>query len=143
MEPQARPYNFLNFGYKYRSDCFTITDAETGMVVHSLDIIWHEAREPPFSPAPAIGSGVSNRRNAGLRVHPAATCCYCHAHHRFCTRSQLRPHRCLHQLCRLSPHKYPCCHGTPRHQAPIALFGNWGTRWTCTCLDAREARRVP
>ena len=55
---------------------------------------------------------------------------------------QLPPHRCLHQRRRSSPHQHPRHLQTPQYQSPIALFGNWGTRLTCACLDAREARRA-
>ena len=34
-------------------------DAETGRVVHSRDVTWHQPREPIVSPAPTVGSGVS------------------------------------------------------------------------------------
>ena len=58
MDPQARPCFSLKFGYNHGSDCFTITDAETGRVVHSRDVTWHQPREPLVSPAPTVGSGV-------------------------------------------------------------------------------------
>ena len=33
-------------------------DAETGRIVHSRDVTWHQPREPLISPAPTVGSGV-------------------------------------------------------------------------------------
>ena len=35
-----------------------IMDAETGRLVHSLDVTWHQPREPVISPAPTVGSEV-------------------------------------------------------------------------------------
>ena len=58
MDRQARPCFFLNFGYNNGSDCFKVMDAETGRIVHSRDVTWHEPREPLISPAPTVGSGV-------------------------------------------------------------------------------------
>ena len=59
MDPQARPCFSLNFGYDHGgSDCFKITDTETGRVVHSRDVTWHQPREPLISPAPAVRSDV-------------------------------------------------------------------------------------
>ena len=58
MDRQARPCFFLNFGYNHGSDCFKVMDAETGRIVHSRDVTWHQPREPLISPAPTVGSGV-------------------------------------------------------------------------------------
>ena len=58
MDRQARPCFFLNFGYNYGSDCFKAMDAETGRIVHSRDVTWHQPREHPVSRAPTVGSGV-------------------------------------------------------------------------------------
>ena len=33
-------------------------DAETGRIVHSRDVTWHQPRKPLISPAPTVGSGV-------------------------------------------------------------------------------------
>ena len=33
-------------------------DAETGRIVHSRDVTWHQPREPLISPAPTVGTGV-------------------------------------------------------------------------------------
>ena len=58
MDPQAGPCFFLNFGYNHGSDCLTIKDGETGRVVHSRDVTWHQPQEPLISPASTVGSGV-------------------------------------------------------------------------------------
>ena len=58
MNRQARPCYFLNFGYNHGSDCMKIMDAETGRIVHSRDVIWHQPRESLISPAPTVGSDV-------------------------------------------------------------------------------------
>ena len=52
LDRQARLYYFLNFGYNHGSDCVKIMDAETGRIVHSRDVTWHQPREPLISPAP-------------------------------------------------------------------------------------------
>ena len=46
MDRQARPCYFLKFEYNHRSDCFKVMDAETGRIVHSSDVTWHQPREP-------------------------------------------------------------------------------------------------
>ena len=59
LNRQARPCYFLNFDYNHGgSDCMKIMDAETGRIVHSRDVRWHQPREPLISPAPAVGSEV-------------------------------------------------------------------------------------
>ena len=58
LDRQARPCYFLNFGYNHGSDCFKIMDAETGRIVHSRDVTWHQSQEPLISPAPTVWSGV-------------------------------------------------------------------------------------
>ena len=58
MDRQARRCFFLNFGYNHGSDCFKVMDAETGRIVHSRDVTWHQPRKPLISPAPTVGSGV-------------------------------------------------------------------------------------
>ena len=58
MDRQARPCFFLNLGYNHGSDCFKVVGAETGRIVHSRDVTWHQPREPLISPAPTVGSGV-------------------------------------------------------------------------------------
>ena len=58
LDRQARPCYFLNFGYNHGSDCLKIMDAETGRIVHSRDVTWHQPRKPLISPAPTVGSGV-------------------------------------------------------------------------------------
>ena len=44
LNRQARPCYFLNFGYYHGSDCFKTMDAETGRIVHSRDVTWHQPR---------------------------------------------------------------------------------------------------
>ena len=58
LDRQARSCYFLNFGYNHGSDCMKIMDAETGRIVHSRDVTWHQPREPLVSPAPTVGSEV-------------------------------------------------------------------------------------
>ena len=58
LDRQARPCYFLNFGYNHGSDYLKIMDAETGRIVDSRDVTWHQPREPLISPAPKVGSGV-------------------------------------------------------------------------------------
>ena len=58
LDRQARPCYFLNFGYNPGNDCMKIMDAETGRIVHSCDVTWHQPREPLISPAPTVGSEV-------------------------------------------------------------------------------------
>ena len=58
LERQARLCYFLNFGYNHGSDCIKIMDAETGRIVHSRDVTWHQPREPLISPAPTVESEV-------------------------------------------------------------------------------------
>ena len=58
LDRQARPCYFLNFGYNHGSDCFKVMDTETGRIVHSRDVTWHQPREPLLSPASTAGSGV-------------------------------------------------------------------------------------
>ena len=59
IDPQARPRFFWNFGYNHGSDWFKVMDTETGRVVHSCDVTWHQPREPLIFPAPTVGSRVS------------------------------------------------------------------------------------
>ena len=59
LDRQARLWYFLNLGYNHGSDCVKIMDAETGRIVHSRDVTWHQPREPLISPAPTVGSEVS------------------------------------------------------------------------------------
>ena len=78
MDRQARPSFFLNFGYNHGSDCFKLMDAETGRIVHSRDVTWHQPREPLISPASTAESGVpQSPSNAELpdyvRIQTATT----------------------------------------------------------------------
>ena len=56
--PTGAAMLFLNFGYNHGSDCVKIMDAETGRIVHSRDVTWHQPREPLTSPAPTVDSEV-------------------------------------------------------------------------------------
>ena len=56
LDRQARLCYFFNFGYNHGSDCVKIMDAETGRIVHSRDVTWHQPREPLISPAPTVES---------------------------------------------------------------------------------------
>ena len=58
LDRQVRLCYFLNFGYNHGSDCIKIMDAETGRIVHSRDVTWHQPREPLISPAPTVESEV-------------------------------------------------------------------------------------
>ena len=57
LDRQARPCYFLNFGYNHGRDSLKIMDVETGRIVHSRDVTWHQPQEPLISPAPTVGSG--------------------------------------------------------------------------------------
>ena len=58
LDRQARLCYLLNFGCNHGSDCVKITDAETGRIVHSREVTWHQPREPLISPAPKVESEV-------------------------------------------------------------------------------------
>ena len=80
LDRQARPCYFLNFGYNHGSDCVKIMDAETGRIVHSRDVTWHQPREPLISPAPTVGSevprspsGTATPEYIHIQSAPAAT----------------------------------------------------------------------
>ena len=78
MDRQARPCFFLNFGYNHGSDCFKLMDVETGRIVHSRDVTWHQPREPLIPPASTVESGVpQSPSNAELpdyvRIQTATT----------------------------------------------------------------------
>ena len=80
LDHQARQFYFLDFGYNHGSDCFKIMDAETGRIVHSRDVTWHQPREPFISPALIVGSGVPQSpsgadtpKNVHTQTTPAVT----------------------------------------------------------------------
>ena len=58
LDRQARQCYFLNFGYNHGNDWLKVMDVETGRIVHSRDLTWHQPRKPLTSPAPTVGSGV-------------------------------------------------------------------------------------
>ena len=131
MDRQARPWFFLNFGYSHGSDCSKIIGTETGRIVHSRDVTWHQPREPLISPAPTFGSGVPQSS------YGTETPDYVHI--------QLAPAATATPTAAPVPasaNTAPAPPQTPPPQFPIALFGNWGTRQTCVCLVAREAKRA-
>ena len=112
MDPQARPCSFLNFGYNLGSDCFKITDAETGRIVHSRDVTWHQPREPLISPAPTVGSGAPHLSSGAetpdhVYIHPTPAA------------AAAAPATAAPQ-----PSPYPRRYQPPQYQFPIALFGN-------------------
>ena len=151
MGPQVRPCFTFNFDFTHGSGCFKVVSAETGMVVRSCGVTWHQPREPLVFPTSTVIMGMSNLSSGAeppecvyIQPLPVATCRYCHARHRSCARLRYR---------RTSAYiSYPACHTAPapapplpppQHQFPIALFGDRGTRRTCACLNARKARRAP
>ena len=80
LDRQARPCYFFNFGHNDGSDCLKVMDAETGRIVHSRDVTWHQPREPLISPAPTVGSGVPQSPSGAdtpdyvhIQPSPAAT----------------------------------------------------------------------
>ena len=80
LDRQARRRYFLNFDYNRGSDYMKVMDAETGMILHSRDVTWHRPREPLISPAPKVGSEVSQSPSGAdtldyvyIQPTPAAT----------------------------------------------------------------------
>ena len=80
LDRQARLCYFLNFGYNHGSDCIKIMDAETGRIVYSRDVTWHQPREPLISPAPTVESEVPQSPSGAatpeyiyIQPDPAAT----------------------------------------------------------------------
>ena len=78
--PTGAAVLFLNFGYNHGSDCVKIKDEETGRIVHSRDVTWHQPREPLISPGPAVGSevpqtpsGTATPEYIHIQLAPAAT----------------------------------------------------------------------
>ena len=55
-DPRVRLCYFLNFGYNRRHDCHKLLDAETGKVVFSRDVTWHNPEAPLIPPATAVGN---------------------------------------------------------------------------------------
>ena len=130
LDRQAWLYYFLNFGYNHGSDCIKIMDAETGRIVHSRDVTWHQSRESLISPAPTVESEVSQSPSGAAR---RSTYTFSRP-----LPPPLRPlpRRCLRLI---MPH--PRRYETRPNQSVIALFGNWNMRVMCVCLVARGARR--
>ena len=134
IDPQARSCFFLEFWINHGSDCFKIIDAETGRVVHSRDVTWHQPREPLISLAPTVGSGVPHLSSGTkppeyvyIQPTPAAT-----------TMPAAAP--ATTAPVPASAVAAPAPLPTPQHNFPIALFGNWSMTRTCVYLDAREVK---
>ena len=124
---QARPCYFLNFGHNHGSDYFKIMDAETGRIVYSRDITWHQPRKPLIFPAPTVGSGVPQPLSGAetpdyvhIQPAPAATATPTAAPVPASANATPAP-----------------LHPPPSPQSPIALFGNLGTRQTYVCMPGR------
>ena len=130
LERQARLCCFLNFGYNHGHDCIKIMDAETGRIVHSRDVTWHQPREPLISPAPTVESEVPQSPSG------ATTPEYIYIQPALPPLLRPLPRRCLRLT---TPH--PRRHDTRPNQSVIALFGSWDMRATSACLVARGARR--
>ena len=45
-EPRDRVCYFLNFGYNHERDCYKLLDEETGKVVYSRNVTWHNPEVP-------------------------------------------------------------------------------------------------
>ena len=80
LDRQARLCFFLNFGDNHGSDCVKIMDAETGRIVHSRDVTWHQPREPLISSVPTVESevpqspsGAATSEYIYIQPAPAAT----------------------------------------------------------------------
>ena len=128
LDRQARPCYFLNFGYKHGSDCTKTMDAETGRIVHSRDVTWHQPREPLISLAPIVRSEVIQSPSG------TATPDYIHI--------QPAPAATTAPATAPVPASDNAAPAPPRNpKSVIALFGNWDTRATYVCLVARGARR--
>ena len=55
--PTGAAVLFLEFRlHNHGSDCINTMDAETGRIVHSRDVTWHQPREPLISLAPIVES---------------------------------------------------------------------------------------
>ena len=55
-DPRARLCYFLNFGYNHGHDCHKLLDAETGKIIFSRDVTWHNPEAPLIPPATAVGN---------------------------------------------------------------------------------------
>ena len=56
IDPRARLCYFYNFGYNHGHDCHKLLDAETGKVIFSRDVTWHNPEVPLIPPATAVGN---------------------------------------------------------------------------------------
>ena len=53
-DPRARLCYFFNFGYNHGHDCHKLLDAETGKIIFSRDVTWHNPETPLIPPATAV-----------------------------------------------------------------------------------------
>ena len=130
LDRQARLCYFLSFGYNHGSDCVKIMDAETGPIVHSRDVTWHQPREPLISPAPTVESELPQSPSGAatpeyVYIQPAPTAI---------TTPTAAPGPA-------SGNAAPRRLDTRPNQSVIVLFGRWDMRATSACLVARGARR--
>ena len=108
IDRQVRPCHFLKFGYNHGSDWFKVMDAETGRIVHSSDVTWHQPREPLTPLAPTVGLGVPRSPSGAetpdyvhIQPAPAATAtptaaagaCVSYRHTRAAPRAATKPLR--------------------------------------------------
>ena len=69
-DPQARRCFFMDFGHNYCSNCFKVMDVETGIVVYSRNVTWHQAWKPLIPPTPIVRARSSNSSSGtGMLEH--------------------------------------------------------------------------
>ena len=80
FDRQMRPCYFLNISYNHGGDHMKTMDAETGRIVHSRDVTWHQPWELLISPAatveskvPQSPSGADKPDYVHIQPTPAAT----------------------------------------------------------------------
>ena len=132
MDPQARPCIFLKFEYNHGSDCFKIMDAETGRFVRHMAPAAGTAHFP--GPDSRIGvlylsSGAEIPDYVYIQPTSAATATPAAAP------TTIAP-------VPASAVAAPAPLSNPPASVPDRVVRERGTRWTCVCLDAREARRA-
>ena len=116
LDRQARPCYFLNFGYNHRSDCVKIMDAETGRIMYSRDVTWHQPREPLISSAPTVESEVPQSPSG------TETPDYIHIQPTLPPPLRLLPRRCLRPI---TP---PRAATKPDRLNPRSRYSGTGTR---------------
>ena len=107
-----------------------IMDAETGRIVHSRDVTWHQPREPLTSPAPTVESEVPQSPSGAatpeyiyIQPAPAAT-----------TAPAAAPVPAPDNAAPAPPRN-------PTEPIRDRVVWNWDMRVTYVCLVARGARR--